>query len=254
MAADTPGAPPNLRSALICALPAMLLAALLLLPFLNTPFTIDDPLYLREARHVLTDPLHPQAFNVVWSTDFNLRASQILPGGIAVPYLLIPTALAGCAEWVGHLTQLLLLLAALAVTSLAALRLGLGRRQARLAAILTATCPAVLPMAATVMPDIAALCFAILGMERIVAWRDQRRWHQALLATCWLTLAVLTRSHTIAILPAAFVLLLDGITGAEIRSSFRGFPRDFCRFFSSLWYFLSSRSLPRIRIQKATIS
>src|SRR5277367_2847635 len=99
MTADPPGAQPGFLSALSCALPAMVLAALLLLPFLNAPFTIDDPLYLREAQHVLTDPLHPQAFNVVWSMDVNLRASQILPGGIAVPYLLLPTALAGCPEW-----------------------------------------------------------------------------------------------------------------------------------------------------------
>ncbi len=49
-------------------------------PFLHAPFTIDDPIYLREAQHVLEDPLHPQAFNMVWSTDLNLRASKILPG------------------------------------------------------------------------------------------------------------------------------------------------------------------------------
>src|ERR1039458_9189345 len=121
----------------------MVLAALLVLPFLNTPFTIDDPIYLREAQHVLADPLHPQAFTMVWSTDLNLRVSQILPGGIAVPYLLIPAALARCAEWAGHLTQLVLLLAALFAAALAALRFGLDLRQARLTALLTAACPAV---------------------------------------------------------------------------------------------------------------
>lgn len=58
-----------MRPALICAWSAMLLAALLVLPFLDTPFTIDDPIYLREAQHILVDPLHPQAFSMVWSTD-----------------------------------------------------------------------------------------------------------------------------------------------------------------------------------------
>lgn len=209
------------RNALARAWPSMALAALVLLPFLNTPFTIDDPLYLREAQHVLVDPLHPQAFSMVWSLNLNLRASQILPGGVAVPYLLVPTALAGCAEWAGHLTTLLLLLAAVYATALTALRLGLNDTQARLAALLTATCPAVLGMSATVMPDIPTMFFVVLGMERLIAWRDDRRWHQALLATLWLTLAPLTRVHAIVILPAAFVLLLDGITRDEIRSSFR---------------------------------
>jgi len=219
--------PPNARTAIVCAWPAMLLAALLLLPFLNTPFTIDDPLYLREAQHALVDPLHPQAFSMVWSTDLKLRLSQILPGGVAVPYLLIPTALAGCAEWAGHLTQLLLLLAAVAATALTALRLSLDGAQARSAALLTAACPAVLGMAGTVMPDIPALLFVILGMERILAWRDGRRWTQALLATLWLTLAVLTRSQSIIVLAAAFVFLLDGITAEEIRASFQSFPARF---------------------------
>jgi hypothetical protein len=205
----------------------MALAAMLLLPFLNTPFTIDDPLYLNEARQVLTDPLHPQAFNVVWSTDLNLRASQILPGGILVPYLLVPTALLGYAEWAGHLTQILLLLGAIFGTALAALRLGLDRRQATTAAILTAACPAVLGMAGTVMPDVPAMLFTILGMERIIVWRDERRWHQAFMATLWLTCATLTRTHTLIALAPAGIFLLDGITPAEIRSSFRRFPSRF---------------------------
>jgi hypothetical protein len=222
-----PGAQPRLLSALTCAFPAMVLAALLLLPFLNTPFTIDDPIYLREAQHALVDPLHPQAFDLVWSTDLNLRASEILPGGLAVPYLLLPTALAGSAEWAGHLTQLLFLLATIFAVALVALQLGLDRRQARLTALLAAVCPAVLGMAGTVMPDIPAMLFVILGMERVIAFRDHRKWHAALLATFWLTLAALTRAHTLLVLAAAFVFLLDGIAPDDIRASFRQFPMRF---------------------------
>ena len=59
----------------------MALAAILLLPFLNTPFTIDDPIYLSEARQVLEHPLQPQAFDIVWSNDLKQHASRILPGG-----------------------------------------------------------------------------------------------------------------------------------------------------------------------------
>ena len=221
----------------------MALAALLLLPFLNTPFTIDDPLYLREAGQVLTDPLHPQAFNIVWSTDLSLRASQILPGGILVPYLLIPTALAYYAEWVGHLTQLLLLLAAIYATARIAVRLGLNRRQATVAAFLTAACPAVLGMANTVMPDIPAMLFTVLGLERIIAWRDtlNKQWHQALLSTLWLTCAALTRTHTLIALAPACVFLLDGITPNEIRSSLKRFPTRFLPvLLTPIFFFLAN--------------
>lgn len=119
------------------------------------------------------------------------------------------------------------MLAALLVTALAGLRLGLDQRQARIVALLTGACPAVLGMAATVMPDIEAMLLTILGMERVVCWRDDRRWHQALAATVWLTLAALTRTHTILVLAAACVLLLEGITAEGIVASFRRFPARF---------------------------
>jgi hypothetical protein len=203
-------------------LPAIVLASLLLLPFLNTPFTIDDPLFLKEANHLLEDPLHPQAVDVVWTIDLEMRASNLLPGGAFAPYVLVPTALAGNREWVAHLTQLVLLAVALFGTAMVALRLGLDRREATIAALLTGSTPAVLGMAGTAMPDIPTMAWSILGMERILAWRADRKWHQGLLATFWLALAALTRAHTILLLIPAAVFLLDGIKPGEIRSSLRG--------------------------------
>ena len=112
-------------------------------------------------------------------------------------------------------------------TALTALRLGLDLTQARYAALLTAACPAVLGMAGTVMPDVPAMLLTILGVERIVAWRDEHKWQQAAAATGWLTLAALTRTHTILVLAGVFIFLLDGIGAEEIRASFRRFPARF---------------------------
>jgi hypothetical protein len=33
-----------------------------LIPFLNKAFTIDDTMFLLQAKHLLSDPLHPTAF------------------------------------------------------------------------------------------------------------------------------------------------------------------------------------------------
>jgi hypothetical protein len=41
------------------ALPGVLLGILLLAPFLNKAFTIDDPTFLLEARQILQTPLQP---------------------------------------------------------------------------------------------------------------------------------------------------------------------------------------------------
>jgi Dolichyl-phosphate-mannose-protein mannosyltransferase len=230
------------RTALTCAWPAILLATLVLLPFLNTPFTIDDPLFLQEARHVLDDPLHPQAITVNWTIDLEMRASNLLPGGVAAPYFLVPTVLAGNAEWVAHLTQIALLAVALFGVAMTALRLGLDRQGATVAALLAGSAPAALGMAGTAMPDIAAMAYSVLGMERILAWRDERKWHQGVLAVVWLTLAALTRVHTILLLASAFVFLLDGISAEEIRSSFRAAGARFApvvvvplTFFAAMW-------------------
>lgn len=212
----------NLKlTALGCALPAIALAALLLLPFLGTPFTIDDPIYLAEAQHVLEDPLHPLAFDIVWSFDIQTRVSNLSHGGLAEPFLLVPTVLAGNAEWVAHLTEILLLAVALFATALIALRLGLDRRGATIAALLAGAAPAVIGMAGTAMPDVPAMMYSVLGLERILAWRDQRKWPQALLAAVWLSLAALTRIQTILFLAPAFVFLLDGITWPAVRTSIR---------------------------------
>src|SRR5690348_3973312 len=91
------------------AAPAILLASLLLLPFLNKPFTIDDPLFLRAAQHALSDPAHPADFEQVWNSGDRLRLSQYWLGGTLPAYLLMPVAALGAAEWAAHLYQWLVL-------------------------------------------------------------------------------------------------------------------------------------------------
>ena len=55
------------RTVLRCAARSLLLAALVLVPFADKAFTIDDPVFLTQAQHALVDPLHPSAFVMVWA-------------------------------------------------------------------------------------------------------------------------------------------------------------------------------------------
>ena len=96
---------------------------------LNKPFTIDDPLFLREAKHALVDPLHPADFEQVWNAGDRLKLSQYLLGGTLPAYVLVPVAALGGREWMAHLYQLLLLCGFL-IASLSVARLGCYRRQA----------------------------------------------------------------------------------------------------------------------------
>jgi hypothetical protein len=179
---------------------ALALAAIVLLPFLGKAYTIDDPVFLREAQTVLTDPLHPSAFQIVWASERHLRASEFLPGGPVAAYVLVPLALARWQEWAGHLLMLIYLGIAIVATAALARRFGLSPWAQQAAALLTASAPVALGMAGTVMPDIPAMMFVALGMERFVAWTQDHRRGAGILAALFLALAALTRINLLVLL------------------------------------------------------
>lgn len=181
------------------ALPVVI-AVLALAPFLDKAFTIDDPVFLLEARHALTDPLHPTAFSMVWNTEVPERVSAVVPSGPVAAWLLVPAAAAGGSERLAHAMQLLMLvLAAAALVSLA-LRLGLAPGWAAATGVLLVTTPVVLGMAGTAMPDVPAMALSILGLERLVAWRQEGGWRRAVPGAALLALAPLARSHLAVLL------------------------------------------------------
>jgi hypothetical protein len=183
--------------------PALTLAAIILLPFLTKAYTIDDPIFLQEARSLLSSPLHPTAFELVWSTERRLRASEFLPGGPAAGYLLLPLALAGWKEWAGHLLTLIYFGIAIVGTFVLGGSLGLSPWGRQAAALLTASAPAALGMAGTVMPDIGAMMFAVLGMERLIAWTKSHHMAAGIMAAVCLALAALARIHLLVLLAVA---------------------------------------------------
>ena len=187
---------------------------MILLPFLGKAHTIDDVTFLLQAEHVLQDPLHPTAFEML-SDGNRVRLSSLMVSGPAMAYLLVPSVLLGGAEWAAHLVQFLLVIAAILATVSLAMRLGIDRRGARVAGLMIASTPAVMGMATTSMPDVPAMAFAVLGMERFFAWRQERRWHQGFAAALGFALAILSRPHLVLLLAVAALSLLIIKTGAK---------------------------------------
>jgi 4-amino-4-deoxy-L-arabinose transferase-like glycosyltransferase len=192
----------RLRSIISASWPAILLASLILLPFLGKAHTIDDPTFLLQAEHVLKDPLHPTAFDMVFDGKAIRLSSQMVSGPV-MAYLLVPSVLLGGAEWAAHLVQYALMIFAILATVSLAFRLGLEVREARIAGLLLASTPAVMAMATTSMSDVPAMAFAVVGMERFFAWREEGRWHQSFLASAGFALAALSRPHLILMLAVA---------------------------------------------------
>ncbi len=205
------------RQALASSLPAIIIALIVLLPFLGKAYTIDDVTFLLQAQHVLTDPLHPTAFDMVFHGE-RIRLSKDLVTGPVMAYLLIPTVLLDGAEWVTHAVQIVLLLGGAFFTAALGLRLGQSQRQAAMAAILVVVSPAVLAMTATAMPDVPAMVFAIAGIERLMAAKHEGSRVAALMGALLLGIAALTRPHALLLLPCAALLLTDlGCLRAGVR-------------------------------------
>lgn len=202
-------ASPSLRRSLALAWPALVILACALVPFVGKAFTIDDNFFMFMAEHALADPLHPTAFTFVWGIE-PTRAN--LASGPVMAWLLIPSAMAGGSEALAHLAQMVMFGVAIVFTVALASRVGLDDARARLAGLLLAATPAALAMAGTAMPDVPAMALGIVGLERLVAWRDEARPHQAVAATLGLALAPLARPHLLLMLGAG-ALLLHGVFG-----------------------------------------
>jgi hypothetical protein len=207
---------------LACAWPALLLATACLLPFLNKPFLIDDPHFLTMARQIVSHPLHPKDFEICWNTyETRMKAYQLTPGNELMGYALVPTILGGGREWIAHLTQLVFVWFAVVAMASLVLRLGWDRWHAMAGSLLLVALPPFLPMASTAMPDILATALALVAMERIAAWKDERKWSQAVAAAIALGLAGHARSHLVLLLPLAAFYLLETTNPREILGQIR---------------------------------
>ena len=190
---------PSTGRLLRLALPALLLLGSILIPSLSKPFTIDDTTFLKQSEHALLDPLHPTAFDIVWDHDEPDRWSREMVSGPVMSWLLVPTVVSGGREIVAH--GIVLLFGWMLVLSTVALaaRLGLSPGSACVAGLLLAATPAVLGMAATAMADVPAAAFGVVGLERLLAWKERPCLYRGLAAAGLLTLSALTRSHLVGL-------------------------------------------------------
>jgi len=212
---------PSKGTVLACALPALLLAAVCLLPYLNKAFLIDDPHFLMMAAQIVKHPTHPMDFTICWNLSPDCTKTFPVLGNTLMGYALVPTVVSGNREWVAHLTQLVLAwIAILAMTSLT-FRLGWNRQHAIVGALLLVVIVPFLPMASTAMPDILSTMLAVVGMERLAAWKTEQKWSQGAVAAIALGLGGFARSHLALLLPVAAFYLFDNARLMEFPGQFR---------------------------------
>lgn len=211
------------RSILFCSLPALILSAACLLPYLNKAFTIDDPVYMLQAQQVSKEPLHPMALDICWVSDQECGpVASNMPGNFLMAYFLRPVANLANPEPLVHLMQILTLWCGIVATVSLAFRLGFGILAACAAGLLLAATPPVLAMASTAMPEMLAMSLGVIGLERLVAWKENGKVINGLVSAVALGLAPIARVHLVLLWPIAAVLLRDDARIFDVRSWITG--------------------------------
>jgi hypothetical protein len=179
-------------------IPVVALTTLLLAPFLDKAFHIDDALFLRAAEQIRKDPLHPYQFDYNWCgiPESMWKATQNPPLN---SYLLAAVdLLAEGNEFFFHFGYLCLAI------SCVLLIFSLSKRwchHPNLATILTLGSPAFLVSATNVMADIPLLFLWLLAIFLTVRSADSSRssglWWVGLVASA----AAMTKYFGIALVP-----------------------------------------------------
>jgi hypothetical protein len=207
------------------AWPALLLATVCLLPFLNKAFLVDDPHFLAMARQIVKHPLHPMDYVLCWNLSDNCtKAYALTPGNALMGYALVPTVLSGASEWTAHITQLVFGWIAVVAMCSFILRLGWNRGHAMAGALLLVAIPPFLPMASSAMPDILATAVGLVAMERLAAWKAEGKWQQGAAAAVALGLAGFARAHLALLLPLGAFFLLASPSPRKILAQIRKNP------------------------------
>jgi hypothetical protein len=166
------------------------------------------------------------SFDICWQGNETCGvAADIAPNAALMGYALIPAILGNGAEWMAHSEQLVF--AWVAIAAMAAIVMGMGwsRSHAMFAGLLLVAIPPFLPMASTAMPDTLSLCLALVGIERLLAWKAERRWWQALTAGLALGIAPYGRPHVVLFLALGAVLLLDDCKAiSSLPNQFKQWP------------------------------
>jgi hypothetical protein len=179
---------------------------LCLLPFSGRAFHVDDPLFVWSGQQIVTHPLDPYGFQVVWD-NFSEPMSEITKNPpLACYYAAAIGWIAGWSERALHLGFLLPAIALVLGTYRLSIRFTRLPLIATAAALLT---PGVLVSASSVMCDVMMLAFWIWAAILWIEGLDNGKQSYLIASSLLLTLGALTKYFGVCLLP---LLLVYSIT------------------------------------------
>ena len=179
--------------AIIC-----LTTLLCLIPFLNKPLHIDDPLFVWIGDYIKAHPFDPYRLHVNWNGT-EMQMSQITKNPPLASYYLALTALvAGQSETAYHLGFLLLALSASVGTYFLARLLC---REPLIAALVSLLTPVYLVSASTLMCDVMMLSFWIWATFAWIKGLDTSKKSLLFISAILITGAAFSKYYGIALIP-----------------------------------------------------
>jgi 4-amino-4-deoxy-L-arabinose transferase-like glycosyltransferase len=178
---------------------------ILLLPFVGKAFHIDDPLFLKAANHIRSNPLDFYGFRVNWYGTEQPMWEVTKNPPLGSFFLALAAGLGGWSEIALHLAFLLPAVAAALGTLLLARRFCTRPVVATLAAIAT---PAFLVSSTNVMCDVLLVALWVWAIELWIRGLERGRPSLLVLSGLLIALAALTKYFGVALVPLLFV---DGL-------------------------------------------
>jgi len=175
-----------------------LLVSMLLLPFVDKAFNIDDPLFIWMAQHIQTNPGNPYGFAVNWyGTDMLMSAINKNPPLVSY-YIAAAASVLGWSEPALHLAFLLPALAVAIGMYLIARRFCEHPLLAALAGLLT---PVFFMTGLTVMSDMLMLAFWVFAVYFWIQGIETGKPRALALAALLIGAAALTKYFAISLIP-----------------------------------------------------
>lgn len=184
---------------------ALLVAAVtvvLLLPFVGKAFHIDDPLFLKAAQQIRSNPLDFYGFRVNWYGTEQPMWEVTKNPPLGSFFIALAAGVAGWSEVALHLAFLLPAVAAALGTLALARRFCVYPLIATFAAVAT---PAFLVSSTNVMCDVLLVAFWVWAVELWVRGFESRRPSFLVLSGILIALAALTKYFGVALVPLLFV-------------------------------------------------
>ncbi len=177
----------------------------LLLPFVNKPVHMDDPLFVWTAQHIVDAPSDYYGFSINWyGSERSMHEIAQNPPAVSY-YLAIFGALFDWRVWALHLAMMLPAVGAvLGVRALAARFSSMPVP----AALIALTAPAFLVSATTLMSDLPMLCLYVWAIEAWCRGLDSKRHTWFALAGLLAALCTLSKYFGLTLLPLLLVYTL----------------------------------------------